>query len=443
MSEPPGPGRRALVAYAALALPLAALNLPLYVYLPSFYAGEMGLELATVGAVLLAARLLDVVTDPILGELGDRTRSRFGQRRPWIAAGVPLLLVATWQLFVPPAGAGASHLLAWSFVAYLAWTAILLAYNAWGAELSGGYHERSRITAWRESFVILGIVVAAALPAVLGSEPGSGRTLATLFALMATALVVTAGLALLAVPEPERVRQTALPWRQGVAIAWANRPFRTLLVAYLLNGIANGLPATLFLLFVGHVLGAPDAAGPLLLLYFVSGIAAVPGWLWLSYRIGKARAWIVAMLWACAAFAATAFVGPGDLLLFTAICLASGLALGADLVLPPAMQADVVDLDRVRSGVRRTGLFFALWSMATKAALALAVGLAFPVLDRAGFDPAAAAQGAAALATLTALYALVPIAIKLVAALVMRGFDLDPARQQALRAEIAARHGTG
>ena len=183
-------------------------------------------------------------------------------------------------------------------------------------------------------------------------------------------------------------RQAALPFRQGLRLALANRPFRRLIAAFFLNGIANGLPATLFILFVQHVLGPEVSAGPLLLLYFVSGMVAVPFWLWLSYRLGKHRTWSLSMLWACAIFAWVPFLGQGDVVAFAVICVLSGASLGADLALPASMQADVIDLDRVRSGRRRTAFFFALWSMAGKLALACAVGIAFPVLDALGFAAA-------------------------------------------------------
>ena len=196
--------------------------------------------------------------------------------------------------------------------------------------------------------------------------------------------------------EPPPGRQAELPFVQGLKLAWSNEPFRRLILAFFLNGIANGLPATLFLLFVRHVLGADVDAGPLLLLYFVSGMLAVPGWLWLSYRIGKHRAWAASMLWACVMFAWVPFLGPGDTLAFAAICVLSGASLGADLAIPASMQADVIDLDRVMSGRRRTAFFFALWSMASKLALAMAVGIAFPVLGAIGFS-AEACQPAARL----------------------------------------------
>ena len=340
-------GWRTLLAYGVLALPLAALNLPLYVYLPTFYSAGLGLDLAAVGAVLLAARLFDTVIDPLMGELGDRLRTPWGQRRPWLVLGAPLLLFASWKLFMPAEGAGIGYLLLWSCLAYVAWTALLLTYAAWGAELTGAYHERSRVTGVREGFVIAGILLAASLPAVAGVAPESREALALVFQSMLVLLPLTLVVLLLGVREPPPARQAELPFVQGLKLAWSNEPFRRLILAFFLNGIANGLPATLFLLFVRHVLGADVDAGPLLLLYFVSGMLAVPGWLWLSYRIGKHRAWAASMLWACVMFAWVPFLGQGDALAFAAICVLSGASLGADLAIPASMQADVIDLDRV------------------------------------------------------------------------------------------------
>jgi glycoside/pentoside/hexuronide:cation symporter, GPH family len=431
--------RTRLVAYGGLALPLAALNLPLYVYLPAFYAGHVGTGLSAIGAVLLAARLLDVVTDPVIGELGDRFPTRFGRRRPWLVAAAPLLILATLMLFMPPGGAGVPYLLAWTTLAYLAWTLMLLPYAALGAELSGSYHGRSRITAVREGFVILGILLAAALPALVSGDGSvTPSAMAILAWSMSGLLVLTLAALLALVPEPATTPEPPLSVRAGLALLSANRPFRRLVLAYLLNGIANGLPATLFLLFVANVLAMPDAAGPLLLLYFVAGVAGVPFWLGISYRIGKHRAWCASMLWACLAFAWVPLLGAGDFWPFLVICVLSGLSLGADLALPASMQADVVDLDRLQSGRRRTGLFFAIWSMVTKLALALAVGLAFPLLDLAGFS-AAGTNTPGALLTLAALYGLLPVAIKLAATALVWRFPLGADEQDAISRRLVER----
>lgn len=431
--------RATLLAYGLPGLPLAVVLLPLFVYLPTFYAENLGLGFALVGGLLLLARLTDMVTDPLVGALSDRFGWPLGRRRSWMLLGVPLLVVAAHRLFLPPEDAGAGYMLWWSIAVYLGATLVQLPYSAWGAEISADYNERSRISAAREGFVVVGTLLAAGLPALLTSDPRD--SLALIGWLLIVLLPLAVATAVIVVPESRVLERRTLGWRQGLSVLYRNRPFRRLLAAYFLNSIANGLPATLFLLFVGHVLQAADWAGPLLFIYFACAVAGIPLWLKLSTAWGKHRAWIVAMTANTAIFALVPLLGAGDQWWFLAICIATGVALGADLTLPASMQADVVDLDTLKSGRQRTGIYFALWGIVTKLALALAVGIAFPLLELFGFQADAASQSPTALLALALLYSLVPAAFKLGAIALFAGYPITAARQQRIRRLIAARRG--
>ncbi|MGD1878063.1 MAG: MFS transporter [Kiloniellaceae bacterium] len=430
-----------LLAYGLPGLPLAAVLLPLFVYLPTFYAENLGLGFAVVGGLLLVARLTDMVSDPLVGALSDRFGWPLGRRRSWMLFGVPLLLLAAHRLFLPPADADGAYLLTWTILVYLGATLVQLPYSAWGAEISGDYNERSRISAAREGFVVIGTLLAAGLPALLTSGPETA--MAVIGWALVCVLPIAVGLAIAVVPEGRNRQRRRMGWRQGTAVLFRNRPFMRLLAAYFLNSIANGLPATLFLLFVNHVLEAASWSGPLLFVYFACGVAAIPLWLKVSARWGKHRAWIAAMLLATAVFALVPLLGPGDQMWFLAVCVVTGVALGADLTLPASMQADVVDLDSLKSGRPRTGVFFALWGIATKLALALAVGIAFPLLEVGGFKAGAASQTPSALLALVLLYSLVPAVFKLGAIALFAGYPITAARQQRIQRLIAARQDRG
>ena len=430
-----GLSRSALFAYGLPGLPLAALGVPLYVFLPAFYAEELGLGLAAVGGALLLARIWDLLTDPLMGRLSDTLRTPWGRRRPWMLLGVPFVLISAWFLFPPAEGSGAVSLAVWTMALYLGSTMILLPYSAWGAELSGNYNERSRIAAWREGFVVVGTVAAAALPSLTGDD--IKLTLEILLIGIVVLLPLCVAAVCLRVKEPALSAPSSLSWRRSLAILLRNGPFLRLVSAYFLNGIAVGLPATLFLLYVKFGLDAESWTGPLLLTYFICGIAALPFWLWLAARLGKHRSWCLAMILACSVFVWVPFLGPGDAWAFMAICILSGIALGADLALPPSIQADVIDLDSLHSGQRRAGVYFGLWGIATKLALALAVGLSFPLLDLAGFDPSAdQPQGVWALGL---LYGLAPVVFKLAAMALVWSFPITAQRQQRIRALIERR----
>ena len=211
-------------------------------------------------------------------------------------------------------------------------------------------------------------------------------------------------------------------------------PFRQLAVSYLLNGIPSGLPATLFVLYVTNVLALDfeSAVGPLLLLYFFAAIAGVPLWIWLSKRLGKLKAWLLSMALASIGFAPAAFLGAGDVILFGIICVVTGIALGGEQILPPAIQADVVDYDTLKSRRRRAGLYFALWGMVTKLALAVSAGLAFPLLELAGFDQ----DSGESIWALALLYGALPIVFKVAAMALLKGFPIDAQRQSEIRQAI-------
>jgi GPH family glycoside/pentoside/hexuronide:cation symporter len=426
-----------LLTYAAPALPLGMLGLPLLVILPNFWAQTMGMKLATVGLVLTLVRGLDAVFDPTIGRLSDLTRSRFGRRKPFIAAALPVAAVGAVGLFFPPHGAGASWLFIFNALVTLGWTMISLPYWAWGAELSDDYGERQRITSFREGGTILGILISAVAPVALGmtTPAAEAHLLVVLTIGLATPLIV---LALLLVPDVQPKRRAA-PVKLGAALklAAANAPFRKLIGAWLLNGLANGLPAALFLMVCAKFLNSPKLQGPMLLIYFGAGVLSVPFWLWLAKRIGKHRAWISALLLTAFAFSFVPLVPRIGLWFFGVISLFTGAGLGADFTIPPAIQADVIDLDEQRSGERRAGLFFAASTMAQKAGNALAVGIAFPLLQLAGFH-VNGANGVMQKVVLVALYCGLPSALKLLCALILRGFQIDQAAQLKLREQIAA-----
>ncbi|MEO1249979.1 MAG: MFS transporter, partial [Pseudomonadota bacterium] len=379
-----------LAAYALPAIALATLTLPVYIYVPSFYADGLGLSLAAVGQILLLIRLADAVTDPLAGYFSDRIGIGRFRRKPWFAASLPVIALGLLFLLIPPEGAGLGHLALWGLVLSIGWTLALIPYAAWGAELSPDYHERSRIVGAREACVVFGTLLATALPAILLAfgETDQARVMAVLAWTSAPLLVATGVLALIMAPEPQNRSLVApLPLRTALGHMVRNRPFVRLVAAFLINGLANGLPATLFLLFAAYRLDAEDWAGLFLFAYFLSGVVGIPVWLAVSRHVGKHRTWCYAMLFACVFFAAVPVLGPGAIIPFLVISVATGFALGADLVLPNAMQADVIDLDLAASGEQRSGAYFAAWSVATKLALALAVGIAFPVLAMMGFDP--------------------------------------------------------
>ncbi|WP_425504367.1 MFS transporter [Quisquiliibacterium transsilvanicum] len=399
--------RAALASYGLLRMPLALLELPLFVFLPALYGGTLGVDLATVGAVLFFARLLDAGADPLIGRAIDRS-DRPGRQLRWIRIGLPGIAVGFAAMLLPPVGQAwlPAWLAATSLLTYLAYSAVSIAYQAWGAGIGATAAERARVTAVREGFGLVGVLLAAGLIAT-----GDARALVAAFVCLSVAAAGFIGRA----PAPARPVHSggpaaAVPWRE----LWSNRPFRWLLAAFVLNGVATAMPATLVLFFVRDVLGGSDRSSALFLgAYFLAGAAGMPLWVLLARRVGLRNAWLLGIAFAVLAFVWALGLGRGDLTAFFAVCLLTGLALGSDLAIPPALLAGVI-VDAGHRG-RGEGSYFGLWSLATKGNLAVAAGIGLPMLGWLGYAPG---QGGGTLA-LSLAYAALPCALKLAAGLVL------------------------
>jgi Na+/melibiose symporter-like transporter len=396
-----GPG----LTYGGLGFALAFVALPLYVVLPSHYASAFGIPLGTLGALLLGARLLDAVADPWIGRWVDGWFTHSVARvlvAALAAAGV--LALGFRGLFFPPV-AGTTALLVWCAallaVTYLSYSVLSVLHQAWGARLGGGEAERARIVGWREGLALLGVLVASVLPSVAGLSVTT----------MVFALALAAGLALLArAPRPAIQPPARTPPSMRAPLRTA--AFRTLLGIYLVNGVASAVPATLVLFFIRDRLQAPAYEPLFLASYFAAGALSMPLWVRAVARVGLAPAWLAGMLLAVATFAWAAMLGAGDVAGFVAVCVASGIALGADLTLPGALLAGVIQ--RAGHGQRLEGAYFGWWNFATKLNLALAAGIALPLLAVFGYAPGG--RDAQALQALTVAYCLLPCALKLAAA---------------------------
>lgn len=425
--------RRQLVSYALPGLPLAIPTVGLYVLLPTWYVEHWSLSLGLVGLLLMLARFSDLITDPLIGHWLDSGHpARF---RQFILAGAFICLPGLGLLLSPAQDAEAASLLTGSVLLYLGWTLIQVPYLSWLTSLSHDSHQRARAASVREGFTLAGLLISAAAPA-LGLY--LGLTTGQVLLLMAAFTVIPGMLALTCLlrETPLPVRQTRHrphPWR-GI---FRNRPARMLLGSWFFNGIANGVPAVLFPLFVTQTLQAREAdRGLLILLYFGAAVASLPLWLALSRRFDKVDIWRFCMLLSVPAFLPATLLGPGDLNLFMPICLLTGLLLGADLALPHVMQAEVCDWDRFRFRCQRRGLLFACWNAANKLALALAAMIGLGLLQLAEWQIPAHSSLALAL-----IYAGIPCVFKTVAVVWLRGYPLRQAGHQALHARLAGTDG--
>lgn len=388
---------------------IAMAGLPIYIHAPKFFVDQYGVSLAALGLVLAGLRLVDVVQDPALGWLAGITLARRGL---WVAAATGVMALGMVGLFalrapIAPLGWFAVTMLA----VFSAWSFLSICFYAQGVARAEtlGANGHIRLAGWREGGALVGVCLAAVAPVALaGASDAPLGVFSWLFA----------GLCLVAVTlmAPEWGNRSARHRASGAASGWgAFRPVladplaRRLLWIALLNSAPVAVTSTLFLFFVESRLQAPGEEGWLLLLFFVSAAVSTPFWSRAAAKHGARPVLLAAMGLAIATFLWAATLGAGALLPFALICIASGAALGADNTLLPAIFAR-----RLSHLAGTEAAAFGLWAFVSKLSLALAAVVLLPLLDLAGFVPGTS-NGAAALAMLSLLYAILPCILKVFA----------------------------
>jgi len=433
------------VAYSSPAYALAIIGIPVYVYIPKFYTDVVGINVVLLGYILFSVRLFDAVSDPVIGYLSDRTKTRFGRRRPYIAVGAVFTAAMMIFLFNPPMASPTVETIwfgVFIYALFLFWTIVTVPYESLGPEITFDYNERIALFGMRDGFLIAGTMAAAGAPALMqwvfalpGDAAGERIKFFWISVLYTPLLIGTAWWCVWAIKEeyPQSEKDTGIV--SGLRQVMRNRPFIILLAAYTISAIGNNLPATLILFYVQYVLQS-DLADFFLLLYFVSGIVFLPGWIYIARRTGKKRAWLASMAINSGAFVGVFFLGPGDVWTYGVLVFLSGIGFGATLAIPSAIQADVIDYDELLTGERREGQYIGLWSIAKKMAAAVGIGAGLTLLGMAGYQPNVEQTETVRL-VLRLLYALIPSFCNLLGLVVALAYPINDRIHAEIRQAIA------
>jgi len=391
--------RSAVLRYGFLGLPLAFGALPIYLFVPDFYSRSALLDLTVLGWILLGTRLADAVADPLFGWLIDQvSKPRF------LAIALIPFSLGFIALFNPLVSVDSALWLIGSLLACtLGFSAAMIAYQSWGGDLGEHTRVRLHLTGAREGFGLIGVVMASVLPSLLSDDPLQGLRLSVgvFVPLLAVAALVTLRSA------SKAIAPTASDsgfW-QSLSDVVGDGVYRRLLGVFVANGVASAFPATLFVFFVADVLGAQPMTGLLLGVYFLSAALGVPLWVRLSNTLGRPKAWLLSMILAVLAFSGAGSLSAGDWPLFAVICVVSGLAMGADLTIPASL---VADLGEAKG---RSASYFGLWNLVAKLNLALAAGVALPLLGWFDYVPGQGGNPQ----VLVMSYVLLPLSLKLCA----------------------------
>ena len=397
--------------YAGISLPIAFLGLPLYVYVPITYAEIPAIGLTTAGIVIFIARLLDVVTDPLMGWLQDRYREHLSPKY-WMLTSLPILVAGVSYLFNPSPDSSLTYLALAVTATYLGWTMLNIPYFALGSEIGRTTQMRRKVALWRESGVLTGGLMALVMVALFSQSP-----LEMMSQLFIVLLLLT-GVLIVTMPN-KPVSYQSVSSAANWTLIRESFGIKRLLGLHFINALAAGIPATLFIVFAEEVVAVSDAQmGVLLLSYFLSGLLTLPLWNRIAKSVGVIAAWRLSLLLAIVGFIPVFILGKGDMTLYWWVCVITGASLGADMALPSSLLAKVLQDHSNQSGFAQEASGFGLWGMIGKLALAAAVGICFPLLDVA--TELQLREG-----VLMTLYAASPIFLKFIVWMLLPKLGLD------------------
>ncbi|MFP6638638.1 MAG: MFS transporter [Myxococcota bacterium] len=393
-------GRLALSEIVAYALPMAgfaAATMTLSLYLLKYSADVLLVPPAAMGAIFMLARLWDAVTDPVAGQLSDRTSTRWGRRRPWMMAAALPIFFTLLMIWAPPASLEGWWLVGWMALALLlyetAGTAFMVPYGALGMELTDDYHERTRLFGWRQAIGAPGFLLGLGFLYAIRNASEPRETALLLSAVGGVIMVGTIVYAAWRVPERGEFtgRGGANLWT-AFADVWRNPHARLLFMVYAIEAFAAGSIGVMVPFLMDDVLGRYDLQEVLIAFYAIPQFLLIPLWIYLSKRVGKKTLWMWDMAAMVPGYGGIIFADHAGPFLVIALVtfLASGIGIGSVVV--PSIKADIIDFDELQTGERKEGVYTAAWNFIRKAAAGLAIGISGFLLQWSGYDGEAETQ---------------------------------------------------
>lgn len=402
-----------IFAYGSLGIPLGFIGMPLYVYLPKFYAEQFGISLITLSVLLLATRLIDTIQDPLIGWYSDHLIHKKNRylRVFFITLSLPILSVLFLALLYPQSlFSGALSPVVWIGISlvltYTTYSLLTINYNTMAAELTSDYHQQTKLVSGREGIMLVGIASGSIIPSFFLSKFEASYAHFLTWSIFLVLAIIAGYIFYQKAPRPSDTKPATENLKKAFFVVIKHKPYLFLAGVYLLSTIAAAIPATIVLFYIKDVLAGEAYFGIFLGIYFLCALAGLPLWFWISKHLGKVKTWSLSMIGSIIGFIWATFLGPGDFIAYGIICIVTGLCLGADLSMPFSLLADTVKSTDNKSK------YYAVWGMLAKSSLAIAGSLGLFALGSLGYDPNEAVTEGSRLAV-SISYALIPCVIKL------------------------------
>ena len=401
------------------------------IMLPAFFAEVHGFEISVIGIIIFLSKLIDIITDPLVGWLNDKN---FFPRKAYLLIGGILSGLALTQLFLKQDIDQEIFLFVWLSILYLGWTMFQIPYLSIGYDLEKNYFLRTKLSATREFFILLGLFCSLGIPMFfsISNEKLLENIvfIATLFGLMGLILFCSL------IPENKRINEKKIKFKKVVKNLKKNIYFSKIFLVLVVNNLANVFPMVLFAFFITYVLGGDDSnRQTTLFFYFLFAIMGVPFWTIISKKYGKKEVWSLSLFMSAMFFLLVFFLEDGNFVFFIIISCITGFCLGADLIIPPSIQADITDWHRSKFGEDISGVLFSIITFLNKFAFAVVSIFVFGIMGVLDFDTDGEINTNVRLFIIIS-YAMAPILLKLLAAYLLVNFKLKENELQKIQKKI-------
>jgi len=441
-----------LVAFGLPSLATGMLERPALYILPFVYGKYFGMDLATIGTILFMARILDMVTDPLIGYLSDNTRSRWGRRKPWLIPGTILTMCSVYFLYSPAEGVSATYFALWYFAMYIGWTMLEIPMSSWMSDLAHDYEGRSRVVTFRVAFQQIGYLLFALIPltpillpwlGLLNSteiDPDAMRIIALTIVVI---LPIGVFIACAIVPqgsylESHSDRFSMIDVLKSIA---GNKPARMFYLSFVLSAYGAGLLHAVYLFWVDGHLGIGDRVPWILVCISFSNVVGVYLWERVMLRIQRHKVWAIGGMLAALVILTLPLIPRGEegfVWVIVSSC-AFGLLVASTYIAPPAVMADIVDYDSLKSGHNRAGNYFSGYYLLQKLSLAIGGSTALWLLGWFSFKADSIEQSTSGVTGLMLTLSILPSILYFIAAGMMWFFPLNRHRQLVIQRRLQQR----
>jgi GPH family glycoside/pentoside/hexuronide:cation symporter len=412
-----------------------------------FLTDVVGVAPRIAAAAIFIGRTWDYINDPIFGHLTDRTRTRWGRRRPYLLFGViPFALVFSLMWYRPPFQTQLALAVYYAFIYVLydaAATMVYMPYFALTPELTSDYDERTSLTSIRAFFSIVGSLIAFTIPLMIvgGFSPEHAPNALRMGIIFAVISALPLLLVFFGIRERQEFMQQKQPSiRQSLRSSWRNKPFIFGLIIFLFTWVSVDILQAILLYFIKYVMLMESRSDLIMATIFIVAMLALPAWNWASRRWNKRKAYIVGIaFWAVVQLGLGSLASSTPFYLILFLCVLAGIGVSAAHVLPWSMIPDAIEWGEWHTGERHEGMFYSLITLAQKIASSTAVPLALLVLDATGYQPNTSIQSASAIQGIRLVTGPIPAVLLCLGILFALLYPLGRERYTQINAELSAR----